>query len=187
MTGALYLSSVKKVISLLLSLCFSYTPHTLTLSVTRHTAPSCYVLLKRQSSKMALLKSQRRHTSGKSNICLNGIMIIEYIFKNLFIFWGRVSELCVLSKVWHGSHDKGNLPPLFCSSSAVCACVSPFAFIHFVVACIVKALKPCRLLACQQPCPSNSFWKSCRWRQEVVCLNPSSVLNLMHVTPLLDL
>lgn len=60
MTGALYLSSVKKVISLLLSLCFSYTPHTLTLSVTRHAAPSCYVLLKRQSSRMALLWSQQR-------------------------------------------------------------------------------------------------------------------------------
>lgn len=61
MTGALYLSSVKKVISLLLSLCFSYTPHTLTLSVTRHTAPSCYVLLKRQSSKMAVIVTAEAH------------------------------------------------------------------------------------------------------------------------------
>lgn len=116
MTGALYLSSVKKVISLLLSLCFSYTPHTLTLSVTRHTAPSCYVLLKRQSSKMALLKSQRRHTSGKSNICLNGIMIIEYIFKNLF-FGGECQNFVSYPKFDMDCTTKGT--SLLCSAALV--------------------------------------------------------------------
>lgn len=91
MTGALYLSSVKKVISLLLSLCFSYTPHTLTLSVTRHTAPSCYVLLKRQSSRMALLQSQQRRAfQTKRKLLLSGVQLFIYlIFSPFFFFFGE--------------------------------------------------------------------------------------------------
>lgn len=151
MTGALYLSSVKKVISLLLSLCFSYTPHTLTLSVTRCAAPSCYVLLKRQELKDGtVIATQQRQTFRTDvKLLLTGIR-----FRIFFLsFVTSVSH----PEVGMDCMTKGT--PLLCSAALalyVRVC-SHSVFIHFLVACVVEAIKPHWPTACQQPCQSNSF------------------------------